>query len=308
MSPRALSCALALAAALLAAGAAGALTVDGHLDPEYGPALATQTNGWYGTDDDLHLMPYRNLTALDVLYAYVSPDAVLHVFVGGVLRDWISAIDPAPEYDDLYLFIDDQPGGQSVLLSDGSGNMDFPTQAGVRFDAGFEPDVAFQMQAPQLAGAGPAAFFVEGSQYALTASGSTGTFLGRGTGAAPGLLSGGTNPFDIRLAIDNTDTTGVPGNCAPGSGAGVTSGVEWAIPLAAIGSPSGCMRLMVYAAFQWGSFTLQSLPPVPPGPCTFVPASSLDFSALAGDQFVTLCPTSVPARTSTWGSLKSRYR
>jgi len=50
------------------------------------------------------------------------------------------------------------------------------------------------------------------------------------------------------------------------------------------------------------------LGPLPPGTCDLGPASGVNFAAIAGDQYVTICPAATPARASSWGSLKTIYR
>jgi hypothetical protein len=283
--------------------------VDGKLDLFDGPPLVTQANGYPGMQDRHDTVPYRDHTALDVLHASVPGDGMLHVLVAGVLEDWIAGYEAASQYDNLFLFVDDQPGGQHTLIADATPFSSFAGQAGLSFDAGFTPDFCLQMRAPALFGGGPSTFYVQGYRVTLGDQATNVEYLGTSNGAAPGLLAGGTNPTDIRLAIDNSDTTGgVPMNCAPGSGAGVTTGVEWAIPLPAIGNPPGCFRIMVYAAHNYGLLENQVLPPVPTGTCMLGAPASVDFSAIAGEQFVTVCPEGVPVRTATWGSLKTRYR
>jgi hypothetical protein len=84
--------------------------------------------------------------------------------------------------------------------------------------------------------------------------------------------------------------------------------VEWSIPLAAIGSPAGCFKILVYACSFYGAMTNQSLPPMTGAPCTPGPAGNFDFSAHGGASSVTVCPGSVPVRAGTWGSLKAAYR
>jgi hypothetical protein len=134
-------------------------------------------------------------------------------------------------------------------------------------------------------------------------------FLGYADPGGPGTLNGGTNPFGIRAACDNSNVAGVDAGCDAGAGTGATRGVELAIPLAAIGSPTGCVKVLAlfYSEIQL-QFANQTLGPLPAGVCTLGPtASAIDFRTFAGDQYFTLCP-GVPVRTTTWGSLKSAYR
>ena len=292
-----------LIAVLIPAGPAGAVTVDGTLDPEYGPPLTVQVNGYaYGSEAPRG--NYCDHTELDALHAFVSPDSVLHVFLTGNLRDWIGSSEPSPNYDFLFLLLDTQAGGQPAIRSDD------PTplagQAGLAFDSGFAPDWAFVATEPQLCCLPPAR--LDAYYAALTSGGGTGYLLGSNYGQAPGTLASGTNPYDVHVALDNSALGAIPHPCGTGSGLGVTTGVEWAIPLAAIGLPAGCIRLMAYASHNFPNLENQVLPPVPAGTCLLGVPSSVDFAALAGEQFVSLCDWGVPARTPTWGALKAIYR
>ena len=295
-----------IAAGLAVGGPASAVGVDGRLDPEYGPALAIQTNNY----PDLSQAPrgmFADHTELDALHAYWSADHVLHVFVAGNLRAWIGAIDPTPAYDYLFLMVDAVPGGQHTLRSDNPQPGGLGAQHGLTFETGFDADYALVAWSPSMCCT--PSFELKGFYAALTAGGASGYELGTNDGLAPGTLTGGTNPNGIQLAIANDDTTGgVTAGCGAGSGAGVSRGVEWAIPMAAIGSPTHCVRLTVYACFLDRYLENQVLPPVAAGTCTLGAPSGVDFSSFEGVQFVTVCPSGVPVKSTTWGRLKSAYR
>ena len=100
------------------------------------------------------------------------------------------------------------------------------------------------------------------------AGGGASQFLGTTPCGGDGTLSGGTNPFGIQVAVIDSNTAGVTAGCDAASGAGVGTGIEWAIPLAAIGSPTGCIRICAIDACGDHSCILnQTLGPMPPGTC-----------------------------------------
>ncbi len=144
----------------------------------------------------------------------------------------------------------------------------------------------------------------------LDGGGGPGEFLGQTSAGPTAGLTGGTNPHGVSVAFDNSNVAGVPNGCDAASGAGVTTGIEWAIPLAALGDPTGCIRIVALVTSMGGhSGPDQVLPPLPTGLCQGIsPCSALDLSAQAGEQVLTICPAGVPAARSTWGRLKAHYR
>lgn len=78
--------------------------------------------------------------------------------------------------------------------------------------------------------------------------------LGRTGGGGPGPLSGGTNPFGVLCSIYQTNRAGVTAGCVGSSGTSVTTGIEWAIPLAALGNPSGPIRICALIARAPGAW------------------------------------------------------
>ena len=78
----------------------------------------------------------------------------------------------------------------------------------------------------------------------------------------------------------------------------------------AIGSPTSCIKVCTFVSNDGGSMVLnQVLGPLPPGTCDLGAASGVDFSAIAGSQYFTVCSQiAVPARAASWGRLKLVYR
>jgi hypothetical protein len=291
----------------LAALPAPAVTMDGRLDPDYLAPLAVQTSQTNLPDATAGRIGATNGSELDAAYAYVDGN-VLRVFIAGNLWCEGNPVDYGLHFSTLHLFVDTGHGGQNTV---GGFSFNYLTPPnGLTFDAGFTPGWWFGCTGSL------ANYYDPTSTYTLYAwsttlpppAGGDVVPLGSTGAGGPGTLVGGTNPGGVQLAIDNSNVAGVSYGCAASSGAGVTTGIEWAIPLSAIGNPGECFRLS--AVLTWGGsyMTDQVLGPVPPGTCTYGPASGVNFAALAGNQYFTVCPAGVPVRTSTWGALKSVYR
>lgn len=279
-----------------------AATMDGALDPEYGAALTvqtTQTSLQYDENDFMYG------AELDGAFGYVAGDT-LYLLVAGTYNRFYS--EPLALPRQLQLYFDTTPGGQSPLLGAANpslGNfVNLRGMEGLRFDAEFTPDY-------WLAGSRDA-FGKYFAHYAElpAGGGGAGGFLGSSDLGGDGALSGGTNPFGVRVTLDNGNTAGVSFGCDAASGAGVTTGAEWAIPLAAIGDPRGDIKvcaLLAYANEGGGWIGNQILGPVPPGTCTLGLASGVDFGNLAGVQFFVIDRT-VPAVRTSWGRVKAGDR
>jgi hypothetical protein len=207
-------------------------TIDGTRDAIYGsPIVVQDTQTGFG-NSSLGQVDYANGSELDAAYAYVDMSAqMLYLFFAGNLES---------NFNKLEIFFDTVAGGQNRLRGDNS-NVDFnglnrmgddSSGNGLTFDAGFEADYWIGI----TGGGEPYALYANWAQL-LTSGGGPGYYLGTTGAASNGTLSGGTNPFGIRVTINNSNTGGVEGGSglASGNGALVTTGVELAIPFAAIG-------------------------------------------------------------------------
>lgn len=93
----------------------------------------------------------------------------------------------------------------------------------------------------------------------------------------------------IRIAIDNSNVAGVTGGTGPSSGAGVTTGVEIAIPLSQLGNPTGAIRIAGFINGGGHDFlSNQVIGSLPDGFGNLGEPRNVDFSAYDGDQFVTV--------------------
>ncbi len=290
-----------LAAGLLLAfaGAAQAVTVDGSLDATYGPAVSVQGTQTQFGDANINLIDYANGSELDGAYARVEGGVLYLLFTGNLESN----------FNKLELFFDTTPGGQNPLRGDNP-NVDFNglnRLANLKFDAAFIPDY-YVTFGGGYDGVGYRLF----ANYAelLTLGGGAGYYLGSNTAATPGPLGGGTNPNNIEITINNTNSLGVDAGCGASNGAGPQTGMEVAIPLSALGSPvGGCIR--IFAGVNGGGhdfFSNQILGALPAGTCNLGDPAFVDFSAIAGDQYIQICNGATPAKKSSWGAVKSIYR
>ena len=290
---------LVLAAVLAVPHAAfAAIVVDGQLDPDYGPPTIVQTlqtglasGGQIPGDNTLGDLNFASGSELDAAYA-LAYDGILHLFLPGNLALRTTMQGNETRGHVLDLFFDTAPGGQNQLISIETGN----PMNGMTLETGFEADYWLEFM-----GEGDPTTWQARRGVLESPNGGTVVNLGFGTAGGPGTLVGGTNPFGIKVTIDNRNTAGVTFGCDASSGAGATRGIEWEIPLAAIGSPQGCFRML--ALVRDGSNTTSQvsnsvLAPAPAGTCPPGPAQFVNFATIAGDQTFEVCATvtGVPAQ------------
>ncbi len=292
------------AALLLHVRPVQATGVDGQLDPDYGAPITIQTTqtglgaGQIVGDNNKGDLNFSNGSELDGGYGFVS-GGVLYLFLGGnlALMTRMNQVDTIGHTLDV--FIDSVPGGQNSLNGLGSGN---PLNS-LTFDAGFTADYRLELSGGLSGGANSPPIWAAGYQMMTSTGGGPFVNLGFGSAGGPGTLSGGSNPHGILATLDNRNIAGVTFGCAAASGAGVTTGIEWAIPLAAIGNPTGCITLAVIVreSGATGSVSNQVLGPVPAGTCPPGPAATVNFQNIAGNQFFTVCRgiIGVPRSTGT---------
>ncbi len=283
--------AFAALATLLSAAPAAAVVVDGKLDPEYGFPRVVQTTA---TARDHSINASDSIATafgseLDAAYALVA-GGTLYVFLPGNLMSWLGE---TPHQDALHVFIDDEPGGQNLLRSDNAdvgffGGSTLNALAGLTFDTEFSPDYWFACTVDESAPPVRAAY-----ARLLDGGGGEGYILGSAAAGGPGVLSGGTNPYGVQVTVDDSNTGGVMGGCGPSSGAGATQGIEWAIPLGAIGQPAGAIKVCCIVGDAYTNLlSNQVLGPVPPDSCGSWNPASWNLASIPGDQYFTVGSTS----------------
>ncbi|MEX0886723.1 MAG: PEP-CTERM sorting domain-containing protein [Phycisphaeraceae bacterium] len=282
MNTRDASCIGLVSAGLLLAATSltAAPTVDGLLDPAYGPALAVQTTQT-GFGD--------NLSELNAAYAIVE-NGTLYLMLTGNLQN---------NGNRLEIFIDAVAGGQNVLQNnvDFSGNN--PTNdgwagkfAGFTFDAGFEADrlLIARRENNEL--------LLDYAVIAGDASSYQNVFGGSDVGS--GATGTGANASPIQIAYNDSNVAGVTGGTGAANQAAalaVTTGLELAIALADLGDPADGILI---SAFINGSnhdfLSNQLLGPIEPqgnlggdGNAGFTGTlAAIDLNDFAGNQYFTV--------------------
>lgn len=255
-----------------------------NLSPVLGQVVATDAG-----DANLGLPGEANGSELDHVAA-IARDGMLYLYFGGNL---------ASDKSHLEIFLDTQPGGQNQLRGDnpavddggllrmgddGGGN-------GLAFDTAFVPDHWIGVSGSPVHG--EYRLRVHHAEL-LTGGGGAGAFLGETGAASEGLLEGGTNPGRIGVRIDNSNTAGVAAGCGPGNTLGVSTGIELAIPLVAIGAPTGCVSVCAFMnGPQHANVSNQFLAPLSPGTCSLGEPRLVNLRVLPGDQFFPVCGLSV---------------
>jgi hypothetical protein len=230
------------------------IVVDGIAESAYGcPLSVQQIATGYGNSIGTNLMSNGGGSELDAAYGLVKDGVLFLVFAGNLENN----------FNKLSIFFMTGPGGENTLTnvnpgvdSGGLNNMGATTNGtgpGLTFDPSFAPNYWMSV----TGGGGPYKLFANYAQLwpgGTNSSGlaTNGYFLGS-TATTNGTLSGGTNPFLIQATINDSNTNGVPGgSCntnvyAAGFGPGdVRTGIELAIPLAALGNPVGTIAVCAF--------------------------------------------------------------
>ncbi|WP_197526951.1 PEP-CTERM sorting domain-containing protein [Pirellulimonas nuda] len=232
----------------MTAPAWAAITVDGTLDASYGAALAVQTvtTGFGDTTST------TNGGELDAGYAKVWNDRLYVLITGNVEGN----------FNKIHLFIDSKAGGENVLSStpnyDGGRSQNF---GGLTFDTGFEADYhvfgrwnggAFEVDIVDRDGG---TCVTCGGNFGAATVGSgniqSGTVFASGNGTTPYLST------PAEFGFNNTNLLGVVGGdpsvaADMTAAAAVTTGFEFSVALADIGSPAIGSVINIHAAYGNG--------------------------------------------------------
>jgi hypothetical protein len=216
---------LCLAIACLMAAPASAVTLDGSIAGDGYNLAATQT-----VDTQFGDANPNGGSELDAAWAQVS-GGTLYVTLTGNLES---------NFNKLNIFIDSVAGGENVITTNTGGGGNNPSNdnwavkyAGFTFDAGFAADylmIARNGFGPQF----DFDFNSVGNTSVVEVSGNIFGGATQGSNASVGASS-------IGVAFNNTNTAGVVGGTGAANAAAaqaVQTGLELAIPLAAIGSPA----------------------------------------------------------------------
>jgi PEP-CTERM motif len=256
-----------------------AVALDGSLDADgYGTAVAVQTVQT-GFGD--------NKSELDAAYARVQGDRLFLMFTGNLESVW----------NRLDVFIDSVPGGMNQVTRPAS------VFDRLTFDAGFAPDFLIENIA------GPSNFIFQFAEFGSDITTGRDTFVDVFDGQAEGTAQTATGVnlgFSFGLGFDNSNTAGVTGGsdaADQAAAAAVTTGIELAIPLAAIGNPSGPFKVLAMVNGAGGNFlSNQLLGGLEPPQANlgsdgqgnlYATLGLLDLNDFAGDQYFIVDPTAI---------------
>lgn len=256
-------------------GSYSTIVVDGTLDPIYGAALCVQNNATGFGDNTDPAIDVANGSELDAAYAVID-GGMLYLFFTGNLQT---------NFNKLEIFVDAQSGGQNRLLGtnpdvdfNGLNRMgDDGNNNGLIFDNVFFSNYYF------TASGGNSPYELYANTAPTDGSGGAGTFLGGGPGSIQALSNGGT------IAVNNSNVAGVS-DIMVGNPAAVTTGIEWSIPLSAIGNPSGLIRITAFVNGSGHDFlSNQVLCGIGNGQANLGEPRNVDLSNIGSDQYFSLC-------------------
>ena len=275
---------VALLGALSAApGTSLAQTVDGTRDASYPAALAVQT---VDTQFGNHTGPASQYAAagseLDNLHARIV-GSDLYLFIGGNLESNFNKLD---------LFFDSKSGGQNTLAGNGQY---VASMNGLIFDAGFTADYALEVT---CGNASASSLEVYANYAPIPTGGISGDFIGGGAGRTQTVNFGAVVPGNGTgtVSVDNANILGVGGGTGAANAAAATAvatGVEYKIPLSALGTTAngGDIKIIAFVNSSGRDFlSNQVLAGVPGGTSNLGNPNGVNFSAptLPGTQFVTV--------------------
>ncbi len=283
---------VSVAALAMAAGVANA-QVDGTYKSAYGDPVALQTTPTGFGDSNLGGIHSANGSELDGVYAYQSGGNLNLLFTGNLETN----------YNKFEIFIDNGSGtGQQTL--DNSSFFGLPGNFnGMKMDNGFKPThwISLTCGGGQSTSDGYGLFVNGGRVAGVGGNAGDGDYLGGSAGApgSDGVLAGfgGNNFLNVKAFVNNSNTFGVTGADLGFGPDSASTGMEVQIPLASLGVAS--MNGLKVAAMINGQghdyLSNQVLGGLPAGSGNLGNngsggLSNVDFSAIAGNQYVTLVP------------------
>src|ERR1017187_628719 len=236
----------------------GAVGIDGTAETNvYGCVpLAVQAIGTSSGDSTMGQVDVANGSELDSAYGRIE-NGVLYLVLGGNLQSDFHKLEiffdtGAPGENTLTNInsnVDPYNGSSALQIMGAGGAGGTNGTPGLTFDAGFAASYWMDVGC----GGSPWTVYANYAQLYPGGGGSNGYYLGQTVGLTNGTLFAGTNnPFGIQAAINNINVGGVdatstcyedPSTYGQGS---VKTGIELAIPLAALGSPTGAVKVCAF--------------------------------------------------------------
>jgi hypothetical protein len=219
-----------IAASVLLARSAGAITVNGTLDPAFGSPLAVQTiNTGFGNSSGGDSI---GGSELDAAYGVIQ-GGDLYLFLAGNIQN---------NGNHLNVFVSGGAAGQSTLNAPSTGVL--ATMNGSQFSPGFQATYAYDMN--DYSGTLYNEEYTYGGAGLLT-GGYVGSVAETSTGIGAGIPVGGGYPAYAMIGLNNThvSTMGAAGAAADqAQAAAVNTGFEMSIPLSLIGYTGGSIQVL----------------------------------------------------------------
>ncbi|HTS17599.1 MAG TPA: BACON domain-containing carbohydrate-binding protein [Verrucomicrobiae bacterium] len=232
----------------------GGAVLDGTVDTNvYGCVpLSVQAIGSSAGQNSDGQIDVANGSALDAGYGRIE-NGILYLVLAGNLASDYSKLEiffdtGAPGQNTLtniYPNVDSYYGSSALEIMGPGGPGGTNGTPGLTFDTNFV--ASYWMDAS--CGGSPFTLYANYAQLYPGGAGTNGYNLGQTVGPATNsTLFAGTNPYGIQVAINNINTAGVDASpCYEENGQGsIMTGVELGIPLAALGSPTGAVKVCAF--------------------------------------------------------------
>ncbi|MFH1746586.1 MAG: hypothetical protein ABIG44_06010 [Planctomycetota bacterium] len=240
---------------MLAVSAGAQPVMDGVAESTYCDAIVVQDTQTSFGDSQIGQYDQASGSELDGAFATVHDGILYLVFAGNLETNG----------NKLELFFDTRAGGQNQLLGIENPDVDYGAlqrmgyldaeHPGFKFETGFEAD--FYVTVTNYNNEVVQVHVSYAELYVDAGNPGVGYYLGQGLTRCEtngGELTGGNAPFTAYCTLDNSNTAGVDGGFGVGNGAGVNTGVELAIPLSALGDPTGDFKICAFINGQQHDF------------------------------------------------------
>lgn len=251
------------------------INVDGTRDAGYGSDLAVQSCGTgFGA----------GASGSSLANAYAVNDGTnLYLFIAGNLET---------NWNKLAIYLDTKSGGQNKLSNTGGADFGFLAKMNdLEFDTGFEADSLINVRW------GGTALYADLDTFGTSGVAPTPTTTAIAGGSVSGSGNAKTATISLSgaaLVIDNSATGGPTASNAGGS-SGVTTGVEIKIPLSALGSPAGAIKVCALISNSGGDYlSNQVLAGLPSGTGNLGNVKTdWNMKNYSGNQFFTVAAASI---------------
>jgi len=253
------------------------ISVDGMRDAGYGSDLAVQSCGTgFGA----------GASGSSLANAYAVNDGTnLYLFIAGNLQT---------NWNKLAIYLDTKSGGQNKLSNTGGADYGFLAKMNdLEFDTGFEADSLINVRW----GGTPLSLYADLDTFGTSGVAPTPTTTAIAGGSVSGSGNAKTATISLSgaaLVIDNSATGGPTVSNAGGS-SGVTTGVEIKIPLSALGSPDGAIKVCALISNGGGDYlSNQVLAGLPLGTENLAGVkTNWNMKNYSGNQFFTVAAASI---------------